>query len=763
MEINENKEISFSELFFILKNNTVIISIIISSFLLASIVFNYFQYPVYKSNAMIMITNASKSLNIFDLGLGGEKNFLENEIKILLSETIAERTVKELINSPHSNNLYLLETRKIDMIDFINVRKFLNLSNTKSPEIDFSNLNSIPDSVISYYSRKLQNQIKISSERNSDMINISVTSNDPNEAALLANTVVEVYRKLDLEWVNGEMSNLKTFLTDQIDKKELQLINSENELKRFQETEKIFSVDDNSKLLLANLLESESEMYKVKAEKNIISERKKYIVNELTEDEANLVEKVSNTINERLLALKNEIAQTESELIFVKNEQGEDHKYVNDLENRINRMKLSLESETKKLVSQGILVANPIKYRQAMMDSVIALNSRIVTLSSKDNELEKLVNHYEKKLIEMPEKVLKFTSLSRNLSIHTETYSLMRQKLEEASINEASQIGKVRVVDFARLILEPIKPRKKLNMAIGFFLGIFSSVMIVFLREYFDRTVKSIDEIERKGLAVLALIPKLESVSSKSNLKKYKTKSGNAEKIQRRMITTEDPKSPISEAYRGLRTSLQYSSLNNKDKDGNIILISSPGPGEGKTTTIVNLAITYANLGKKTLLIDADLRKPVVHKIFNLDKNIGLTQHLVGFKEDKQLAVQDTGIKNLSAITSGVIPPNPSEILASENMKNLIGKLKKEYDIILIDSPPLLAVTDAFICLNYTDQFILVVRAGKTDKAGLDRSINQINRTESSLVGVVVNAVDESNTYGQGYYYSYYKYYGESS
>ena len=229
------------------------------------------------------------------------------------------------------------------------------------------------------------------------------------------------------------------------------------------------------------------------------------------------------------------------------------------------------------------------------------------------------------------------------------------------------------------------------------------------------------------------------------------------------MITTEDPKSPISEAYRGLRTSLQYSSLNNKDKDGNIILISSPGPGEGKTTTIVNLAITYANLGKKTLLIDADLRKPVVHKIFNLDKNIGLTQHLVGFKEDKQLAVQDTGIKNLSAITSGVIPPNPSEILASENMKNLIGKLKKEYDIILIDSPPLLAVTDAFICLNYTDQFILVVRAGKTDKTGLDRSINQINRTESSLVGVVVNAVDESNTYGQGYYYSYYKYYGESS
>ena len=229
------------------------------------------------------------------------------------------------------------------------------------------------------------------------------------------------------------------------------------------------------------------------------------------------------------------------------------------------------------------------------------------------------------------------------------------------------------------------------------------------------------------------------------------------EKIQRRLITHEDPKSPISEAYRSLRTSLMYSHL--KQDVGNVILVSSPGPGEGKTTTIVNLAITYANLGKKTILVDCDLRKPVTHKIFNLERDPGITKYLSGNSDNIEEIINNTEVDNLSMITCGIVPPNPSEILASSKMEKFIEKLKGEFDIILIDSPPLLAVTDSFVITKFADQFILVVRAGQTEKGGLDRSLDQMKQVGVNFSGVVMNDVDESNSYGKGYYYNYYQYY----
>lgn len=196
-----------------------------------------------------------------------------------------------------------------------------------------------------------------------------------------------------------------------------------------------------------------------------------------------------------------------------------------------------------------------------------------------------------------------------------------------------------------------------------------------------------------------------------------------------------------------------------KNDDGSVILVSSPGPGEGKTTTIVNLAITYANLGKRTLLIDCDLRKPVTHKIFSIDKDPGLTRYLSGNENELNSIIVNSEVNNLDVITCGVVPPNPSEILASSRMDEAITSLKKKYEIILIDSPPLLAVTDSFVLTKFADQFILVVRSGKTEKGGLDRSLDQMKQVNVNLSGVVVNDVDESNSYGKGYYYNYYQYY----
>ena len=227
------------------------------------------------------------------------------------------------------------------------------------------------------------------------------------------------------------------------------------------------------------------------------------------------------------------------------------------------------------------------------------------------------------------------------------------------------------------------------------------------------------------------------------------------QQIKRRLITKENPKSPVSEAYRSLRTSMLFSS----DKEIKSILVSSAGPGEGKTTTVANLAITYANLGKNTLLVDTDLRRPVVHKVFNLEREPGVTNYLSGQTHDHKSLVQQTEIENLSIITSGVIPPNPSEMLGSNRMIDFVKSLENEYDMILFDSPPLVAVTDANMISKEIDRIVLVIKVGQTDKKAFHHTIVNLKNIVAPLGGIIMNAVTNKSSYGSYYYYYYHQYY----
>ena len=229
-------------------------------------------------------------------------------------------------------------------------------------------------------------------------------------------------------------------------------------------------------------------------------------------------------------------------------------------------------------------------------------------------------------------------------------------------------------------------------------------------------------------------------------------------KLTRHLITRENPKSPVSEAYRSLRTSITYASA---DKQVKSILVSSSGPGEGKTTTVANLAITFANLGKRTLLIDTDLRRPVVHKVFNCSRDNGITSYLSGIEKDFNNIIQETTIDNLFVVTSGIIPPNPSELIGSKRMADLIKKLEGEWDMVLFDSPPLVAVTDATMISKEIDQIIMVVKSGHTDKKAFNHTVSSLRNVNAPLGGIILNAVTNKNSYGSYYYYyQYYHYYG---
>ncbi|ANX13967.1 capsular biosynthesis protein [Fictibacillus arsenicus] len=217
---------------------------------------------------------------------------------------------------------------------------------------------------------------------------------------------------------------------------------------------------------------------------------------------------------------------------------------------------------------------------------------------------------------------------------------------------------------------------------------------------------------------------------------------------QRLLVADLNSKSPVFESYRTLRTNIQFASV---DQDIKKIVITSPKPGEGKSTTVANLAIAFAQQGKKVLLIDADLRKPTVANTFSLPNTSGLTNVLSRQSKIEQV-IQQTAVENLHILTSGPIPPNPSELLGSNSMKELVAKAENEFDIILFDSPPVLAVTDAQVLTNLSDGTILVVRSGSTDQDAAKKAKDLLQVGKSRLLGVVLNGKNQKQ---EQYYYYY--------
>lgn len=219
------------------------------------------------------------------------------------------------------------------------------------------------------------------------------------------------------------------------------------------------------------------------------------------------------------------------------------------------------------------------------------------------------------------------------------------------------------------------------------------------------------------------------------------------------LFTLKDPRAPISESFRTLRTNIQFSSL---DKNIQTILVTSAGPGEGKSTVSSNLAVIMAEAGKKTLIIDCDLRKPRVHKIFRLSSRIGLSNILIG-EIGIEDAVQKTSINNLSVLTSGTIPPNPAELMGSAKMKSLIKELRGMYDCIILDTPPVVVVTDAQLLSTSADGCLLVVSSGKAERDASIKSKQLLEKVNAKILGVVLNRVNTKSRKYYGYYYHYYE------
>jgi capsular exopolysaccharide synthesis family protein len=353
------------------------------------------------------------------------------------------------------------------------------------------------------------------------------------------------------------------------------------------------------------------------------------------------------------------------------------------------------------------------------------------------------------------EKLVQYNILNREAEANKQLYDGMLQKLKEAGISAGLRSSNIRIVDPALIPNGPTRPNKPRNVMLSILVGLFGGIGLALLREYLDNTVKTPDDIETLArLPSLAVVPALSSSTGKRSgrfSKLLKTpviasKEGRAELISHNM-----PQSQMSEAFRALRTSLL---LSQADHPPQVILMTSALPREGKTTAAVNLAVTLAQLGDKTLLVDADLRKPGINRALSLvdGKHAGLSSYLAGVSSLDLITVPHPAITNLAAIPTGPIPPNPADLLSSRRLTELISELRSRYKFIVIDSPPIMAATDAVILSVLVDGVLMVVRSGETPKEAFVRTRDLLAGVKCHMLGVVLNAVDASSP---DYYYSY--------
>jgi capsular exopolysaccharide synthesis family protein len=747
-------EIDIKEIWRVIRSYRKSIVIIFAIVIAVTIYLTLTTQPLFQATTAVMIKQSGSSAGSFilDFGIASSKQRLQNEIEMLNSYTLHEQVVQSLVEDGSASELALFGTRYVRkryrLLDY-----FISWTNpSDETEILKKELNSIQQIRVVQRLRKSATTLSV---RDTDVLKIDVVSTDSSDAIFLANRISKIYQNIDLVGGQGELHFVLTFLDTQITKYEKRLAIVENELKQFQEDQKIYSLSGSAQLLLQDLTYYENIYYTNLAELEVAQERVNYLKDQLSVSEKVLMEEITNTNNPMIIALRAKIAELEAQKVQQMVDEGwnEQSLQSRDFNRRIEEMKGKLTGLTESLILSGWSEQDPFAASQEIFNRIVGQQVEVHAARSRAKEYGKLVNHMSERLTALPSQSLHYARLERDLRLNENLYLTMKQKYEESRITEAGQMGRVSILDPA-LIAYKIRPNTKIDLLVGIFLGLGLGLGYAFVRELLDNTVKSVEQLERKGLTVLGIIPDIFHRQGTHAVKAIQKPSHGGTDFRRRLITYEDPKSPISESYRSLRTNINYASA---DKQIRSLLVSSPHPGEGKSTTVANLAIAFAQLRRRTLLIDADLRKPVQHNVFNCPRSPGLSEYLTGNVDDFGSIVHDTKVENLFLVTAGELPPNPSELLGSERMSKLVVQLEHDWDMVLFDSPPIVAVTDSSMISAEIDGLVMVVMAGQTDRGGVDRALDTIENVKSPLIGAILNGVNPETLAGKySYYYSYY-------
>jgi capsular exopolysaccharide synthesis family protein len=765
---NEEHNKDFKRLLTIFGKNKFLTFLIVALSVLGGLVYAYFSQPVYETYSTIEVSNDKLDMNMMmNKGLSEDATLIDTQVEIIRSRNLIEQAAAKVdyqthyftlsnykenelykdnpievsalnVKNPHfygtkfilevvDDNHFKLYTKTDGVISLIKKTASEALGkrvesiaysgqhafNDKIETPDFSFVikkrGTLNNSKYTFYVLDKDNTISSISKnlsvfptaKNGSVIKMIYQDNVAQRAKDFLDALVDIYLSQSVTKKSSQASQALTFVDEQLKEVSKKLQESAIKLENYKEENNLINIETESDVTLRQLSDYKAQLSDIKIQESAFQS----LYEEFKRGNYGAVSSLAKEypVLETLLS---DFQKAKSEKISLLGTFTEEHPDVEKSNEKIEDIKMALES------------------------SIESIND---SLRERKRSLEDTLYAKETNLLKLPEKERELADLTRKYGVNEKTYQFLLEKQAEMSINKASTVSSNRVLDRATVQKRPIKPNTGMILGASALLGLIAALLLALIRDLMDNKIKTRDDLSHiTKIPFYGVIPHVRS--------------------SEKMFILEDQQSVASEALRLIRTNLEFIST---DKKGKVIVVSSTIPGEGKTTTATNLAGVFGMSDKKCIVISLDMRRPMLHRVFALTNKVGMSTVLSKNSELKDVIWEHKKIENLDIITSGPIPPNPSELMQSGKLDKLIEELREAYDYIIVDSPPMGSITDAIILMKLADISLVVFRSEFSEKDFVKSLEEVVGSYNIDNVGIVLNDVKPKNMSQSFFKYSY--------
>ncbi len=764
----EDSNKDFKRFLGIFGKNKFLTFLIVALSILGGLVYAYFSQPVFETYSTIEVSNEKLDMNMMmNKGLSDDATLIDTQVEIIRSRNLIEQAVDKIGYRTHyyaishykENELYkdspielaALEVKNSHfygtkfMIDVIDDQSFKlyskkdgvvaslksgisELMGKKNNSLIYSGIHKFSEKIDTpYFSLIVKKSASLEKNqyafvvldkdtaihtisknlsvfptaKNGSVIKMIYQDNVATRAKDFLDALVDIYLNQSVTKKSSQASQALSFVDQQLKEVSKKLQQSAIKLENYKEENNLVNIETESDVTLRQLSDYKARLSDIKIQESAFQS----LYEEFKRGNYGAVSSLAKEypVLETLLS---DYQKAKSDKISLLGTFTEEHPDVEKANEKIEDIKMALES------------------------SIESIND---TLRERKRSLEDTLYSKETNLLKLPEKERELADLTRKYGVNEKTYQFLLEKQAEMSINKASTVSSNRVLDRAIVEKRPVKPNLAMILGSSALLGLIIAMLLAFLRDLMDNKIKTRDDLSHiTKIPFYGVIPHVKS--------------------SEKMFILEDQQSVASEALRLIRTNLEFIST---DKKGKVIVVSSTVPGEGKTTTATNLAGVFGMSDKKCIVISLDMRRPMLHRVFALTNKVGMSTVLSKNSELKDVIWEHKKIDNLDIITSGPIPPNPSELMQSGKLDKLIEELRETYDYIIVDSPPMGSITDAIILMKLADISLIVFRSEFSEKEFVKSLEDVISSYNIENVGLVLNDVKPKNMSQSFFKYSY--------
>ena len=680
------------------------------------------ETPIYRATAIVQIErNAARIVDYKDGTSNNadsydDREFLNTQFELIRSKALAERVMEALRLDVEKKQATIPKsspsTTEASDSESVIGRVTATLRKRREPSIKDAQLLD-RESVLG----SLRGAMTVDPVRNARLVKINVDNSDPALAARIANAWVQTYISTNLERRMDASSYAKTFLEQQLAKTKERLEESELQLNRYTREKQIVNVDEKTNLNGQNFAEFSTALARAQQER--------------IKAEANYDEVKRNIANSR------ELLENKSIAVFKETKARLEAEYQDQLKiykpgfPKMQQIQAQLEEVERRIQIENKAVSAAIEG---------SARATFESAKSQETQLKARADAAKRTVLDVQDQGIRLNILKREVETNREIYNGLLQRLKEVGIAGGVGTNNISIVDNADVPLFPYKPDLFRAMTIGLLLGLLAGLALAFIVEYMDDSIKFPDEVERfTGMALLGIIPKVGARTAS---------------IQDQ--ATKDPRSALAEAYRSLRTALQFSTSRGAPRT---IAVTSCTKNEGKSTTALSLAVALAQMGKRVLIVDGDMRNPTLHHMLHTDHNVGLS-NLLSSDVDPVAITKTTEFSGLYFISAGPLPPNPAELLSGGKLGKLLNPSASGFDHVVIDAPPVLGIADAIVLCKHVDASLFVVESSRTRKASIRNALKRLHQAGAHPLGAILTKVGGTlSAYG---YESDYYYYGNT-